>query len=215
MNRLYHETLHRGAETMARLQALRITICGAGALGANLAETLVRQGVGHLTVIDRDRVEEHNLSTQPYYRTDVGTFKAKVLSNALYRALGVAITAKSEELTPANATRLLAGSGLVVDAFDNSASRHTVQAACRAANLPCLHVGLSGDGYAEVVWDDLYIVPADTGEDLCDYPLARNIVLLAVSVAAETIVGFAAQEMCLSYSITLKDLTISPHAGNL
>ena len=31
-------------------------------------------------------MEERNLSTQPYYRSDIGAFKAKILANALYRA---------------------------------------------------------------------------------------------------------------------------------
>src|SRR5262245_32485116 len=151
----YHERLHRSAEVMARLRALPVTVCGAGALGANLTETLARQGFARLTVIDRDRVEERNLSTQPYFKSDIGAFKAKILTNSLYRALGVAVTGKSEELTAANVAKLLSGSGLVVDTFDNSVARQTVKDACLAANQPCLHVGLAAD-YAEVIWNDRY-----------------------------------------------------------
>jgi molybdopterin/thiamine biosynthesis adenylyltransferase len=44
-----------------------VTVCGAGALGANITENLARSGAGSLVVIDRDRIEERNLSTQPYY----------------------------------------------------------------------------------------------------------------------------------------------------
>jgi len=40
-----------------------VTICGAGALGANLAETLARMGLHKLRVIDYDRISAHNLST--------------------------------------------------------------------------------------------------------------------------------------------------------
>jgi molybdopterin/thiamine biosynthesis adenylyltransferase len=214
MDRLYHERLHRSDATMARLKALPVTLCGAGALGANLAENLARQGFEKLTVIDRDRVEEHNLSTQPWHRSDIGAFKAKILANSLFRALGVAaVTAKAEELTPGNAAKLLAGSGLVVDAFDNSASRRAVSDACRAAGLPCLHVGLSGDGYAEVIWDEAYTVPPDAGVDACDYPLARNLVLMAVAVAAEVVVGFAASGERRSVTLTLGDFAVRPYEG--
>jgi hypothetical protein len=76
-----------------------------------------------------------------------------------------------------------------VDRFDNSAARAAVLATVRAAGAPCLHAGMSGDGYAEVVWDEHYTVPPDTGADACDYPLARNLVLLAVAVAAGRQVG--------------------------
>src|SRR5437870_5787903 len=109
----YHEQLYRSPDLMARVREMAVTVCGAGALGANIVESLARQGFGRLRVIDRDRIEERNLSTQPYYRSDIGAFKAKILGNTLYRALGIAVEARAEELSPANAGKLLAGSALV------------------------------------------------------------------------------------------------------
>jgi hypothetical protein len=41
--------------------------------------------------MDCDRIEECNLSTQPYYRSDIRAFKAKILANNLYLAIGVQI----------------------------------------------------------------------------------------------------------------------------
>src|SRR5947209_8722244 len=120
MNRnpaFFHERLYRTPELMARLRELLVTVCGAGALGANIVESLARSGFGRLRVVDRDRVEERNLSTQPYYRSDIGAFKAKILGNALYRALGLTVDARAEELTTANAGKLLIGSSLVIDTF--------------------------------------------------------------------------------------------------
>src|SRR5437764_4529671 len=145
----YHEQLHRSAELMRRIKDRRVVVCGAGALGANVVESLARQGFARLRVIDRDRVEERNLSTQPYYRSDIGALKARALANALYRALGVELDARADELTTANAGKLLQGSALVLDAFDNSASRQAVKDYCAGAGVPCLHAGLAGD-YAEV-----------------------------------------------------------------
>jgi molybdopterin/thiamine biosynthesis adenylyltransferase len=91
MSIFFHEQLYRTDVVMAKLKNYPVTICGAGALGANLAENLTRAGFGKLKVIDRDRIEEHNLSTQPYYRSDVGAFKAKILANNLYRAIGTKV----------------------------------------------------------------------------------------------------------------------------
>jgi molybdopterin-synthase adenylyltransferase len=71
---------------MSSIKNFPVTVCGAGALGANITESLARSGFCKLTVVDRDRIEERNLSTQPYYRSDVGAFKAKILANNLYRA---------------------------------------------------------------------------------------------------------------------------------
>ncbi len=212
MDALFHERLHRTDAVMARLRELPVTICGAGALGANLTETLARQGFSRLTVIDRDRVEARNLSTQPYFKSDIGAFKAKILTNNLYRALGVVVDAKSEELTAANSAKLLTGSGLVVDTFDNSVARQTVKDTCFLANLPCLHVGLAAD-YAEVLWNDCYRVPSDVNDDVCDYPLARNIVLLAVSVAAEVIVRYVAIGERQNYTLTLGDFAVRRYNG--
>src|SRR5918911_4121743 len=133
MNRssaIYHEALYRSPEVMNRLRGLPVTVCGAGALGANITESLARQGFARLRVIDRDRVEERNLSTQPYYRSDIGALKARALAHALYRALGVDVTAHADELTAANAAKLLDGSDLVIDAFDNSGARGAVRDYC-------------------------------------------------------------------------------------
>jgi molybdopterin-synthase adenylyltransferase len=207
--KFHHEQLYRGPSALARLAATRWTLCGAGALGSHLADNLVRQGFGPLRVIDRDRVEEHNVSTQLYGEADVGAWKVETLRNRLFRAAGVELEAVAKELTARNARTLLRGAGLVVETFDNSASRRLVQEHCRAENIPCLHVGLFAD-YAEVVWDEHYRVPADVPGNVCDYPLARNLVLLAVALASETLVRFVLDGQRLNWSATLRDFAVRP-----
>src|SRR5919108_3259144 len=107
--KFYHEQLYRGADRLARLAAVRLTLCGAGALGSHLADNLVRQGFGPLRVIDRDRVEEHNVSTQLYGEADVGAWKVDVLRARLFKTAGVEIEAVRKELTDRTAKPLLAG----------------------------------------------------------------------------------------------------------
>ncbi len=194
---------------MAQLKDFAVTVCGAGALGANITENLARSGAGKLTVIDRDRIEERNLSTQPYYKSDVGAYKAKILTNTLYRALGVSVDGRSKELTAANAPQLLRGTNLVIDTFDNSVSRQVVKDYCKDAQLPCLHVGLASD-YAEIIWNDFYRVPSPANDDVCDYPLARNLVMLAVAVACEVIISFVASGQQQSFTVTLGDFAVKP-----
>jgi len=209
MSIFFHEQIYRTPEAMTKLKEPIITLCGAGTLGANIAENLTRSGVGSLQVIDCDRIEERNLSTQPYYRSDIGAFKAKILANQLYRAIGAKVVPETKRLTSENAAQLLKGSALVIDAFDNSVARQAVKDCCKAANLPCLHVGLAGD-YAEIVWNEEYRVPSAINDDVCDYPLARNLVLLAVAIASETIVNFITTGEKSSFTITLKDMSIQP-----
>src|SRR5207253_1330696 len=102
----------------------------------------------------------------------------------------------------------LKDSDLIVDAFDNSASRSLVQEFSRSAAVPCLHVGLNED-YCEVVWDEQYRVPRDVAGGVCDYPLARNLVLLAVAVASEAVLRWAAAGERVSSSATLGDFVVS------
>jgi len=205
--KFHHEQLYRGADLTQKIGEVRVTLCGAGALGSNLADTLARQGVRRLKVIDKDRIEEHNVSTQLYGEGDVGAWKVEVLRNYLFRATGVEIEAIRKELTQRNVASLLKETDLVIDTFDNSASRALVSSFCESANLSCLHAGLFAD-YGEVVWNERYRIPGDAGQDVCDYPLARNLVLITVAVAAETLLTFQANGAKENRSITLRDLAV-------
>ncbi|NEP86913.1 MAG: ThiF family adenylyltransferase [Okeania sp. SIO2C2] len=205
----FHEQLYRSPEVMTKLKNLSITICGAGALGANITENLARSGFSKLRVIDCDRIEERNLSTQPYYRSDVGAFKVKILTNSLYRALGVKIDGKTQKLTEENAGKLLGKSELVIDTFDNSISRSAVKNYCADANISCLHVGLASE-YSEIIWNENYRVPSPVNDDICDYPLARNLVMLTVAVACEVVVNFAATKQQDNFTVTLGDFAVRP-----
>src|SRR5207302_6296390 len=53
-----------GEAGQGRLLESRVTLCGCGALGTVLANALVRAGVGHLRLIDRDFIETSNLQRQ-------------------------------------------------------------------------------------------------------------------------------------------------------
>src|SRR5437588_3995585 len=113
-DKFHHEAIYRGNEQLAKLADQRLTICGAGALGSHLADNLARQGFRQLRVIDRDRVEEHNISTQLYGESDVGAWKVEVLRQRLFRATGVEIDALRKELTDRTAGTLLQNAGLVI-----------------------------------------------------------------------------------------------------
>jgi molybdopterin/thiamine biosynthesis adenylyltransferase len=210
--KLLHEEIYRGSAGLAKLSALQVVLCGAGAVGSNLADNLTRQGFSKLRAIDHDRIEEHNVSTQLYGVSEVGVWKVEALRNRIFRGAGVEIETERKELTERNAGALLKDADVILDTFDNSAARQLVQIEARRVGKPCLHIGVSGD-YAEVIWDERYKVPRDVGEDACNYPLARNLVLLAVAIASETLVGFAIDGVRLDRSVTLRDLRICPFEG--
>lgn len=83
-----------------------------------------------------------------------------------------------------------------------------MQTHCRETCLPCLHVGLFAD-YGEAIWNDTYRVPSDAGQDVCDYPLARNLVLLTVA-AAETLAPFILHGEQANWSIARRDFAVRP-----
>jgi len=208
LSKFHHEEVYRGKDLVKKLNR-KVTVCGAGALGSNLIDTLSRQGFSNLSVIDKDRIESHNINTQTYGESDIGALKAEALKNSVFRNVGIDIEATHKELTDANVKKLLRDSELVVDAFDNSASRQLVQDECRRAKIPCLHAGLFED-YGEVVWDAKYKVPKDVDGDVCDYPLARNLIMIVVSITAEEIQDFflVKKPRQKNWTLTLKDLAI-------
>jgi molybdopterin-synthase adenylyltransferase len=208
-SKFLHEEIYRGKDLITRLASVPVTLCGAGALGSLLADNLARQGVCKWKVIDRDRVEEHNVGTQLYGESEVGAWKVEALRNRIFRAVGVEIEAVAKELSERNSRSLLKGSALVLDTFDNSAGRRLVQEQCRADGIACLHVGLFAD-YGEAIWDEAYRVPTDVAGDVCDYPLARNLVLLAVAVASEIVIRYILDGAKTDWSITLRDFAVRP-----
>jgi adenylyltransferase/sulfurtransferase len=114
-----------GAAGQARLRASRVAVVGAGGLGVPVLQYLAGAGVGHLTVIDGDRLEASNLHRQTWYAlADCGQPKA-ALAAARITALNpeVQVTTHTERLDAANGARLLAGHDLVVDCSDNFATK--------------------------------------------------------------------------------------------
>ena len=73
-----------GPHTWQRLSSLRIAIIGCGRTGSLIATTLVRLGVRHLTLIDPDIVEEHNLGEMNGVREeDLGRHKVEAVAEFL------------------------------------------------------------------------------------------------------------------------------------
>lgn len=204
-----HEELYRGREALEQLGRVKLIVCGAGALGSLLVDNLVRQGVRHLTVIDHDRVEAHNVGTQLYGQGEVGAFKVEALRALCFRAAGIELEAIAKTLDERSAPKLLREADIVIDTFDNSAARQIVTEQCHAKQLAGLHLGLNAD-YGEVHWNEGYRVPQDVVlHDPCAYPLARNLIGLVVAIGSEAIVRQVLSGVQENYSVTLRDLKIN------
>ncbi|MBA7551281.1 hypothetical protein ES705_43820 [subsurface metagenome] len=220
MNFLHHEQIYRGKDILDKIKVFPICICGAGAIGSNLAENLVRQGFRNLTVIDKDRIEDRNINTQTWTIRDIGSLKVHALKNMIFQICKVEIKIVPKEIQrEKDLIRYLRrfpdfignvavkDSFILIDAFDNSKSRNLIKNFYEKNLYPCLHIGFSGE-YGEIIWNEDYQVPDDKGVDDCDYPLARNLILLLVAVASEVIIKFATKGIKENYTVTLKDFHI-------
>ena len=209
MSHLMHELSYRSEGAIDKVQQVRILVCGVGAIGSNLVDNLVRQGFGNIDILDYDVVEAHNIGTQTYGVYDVGQFKVDALSRKIYRDTKMVVNGLNKELVVDNKD-ILQGYDLIIDTFDNNAARKTVFDYCSELDIDCVHAGMSSDGYAQVVWNDKYIVPQDNEDaiDVCDYPLARNLVLIISSLLSEVIMQFVVNEIKKNLELTLKDMTL-------
>ncbi len=139
-----------GEGGQARLAAASVAVIGAGGLGCAVLEYLTAAGIGRLTIVDHDSVEESNLHRQPLYRmSDLGARKVEAARGAL-GALNpeVRIEALPERLTPVNAPALAAGADVVVDAADSFATTYVLSDACLRAGKPLVSASvLALSGY--------------------------------------------------------------------
>lgn len=135
---------------------MRIVFCGVGALGSTAA-LFCRNLEATLVFIDFDRVESKNLLAQVYVKQSVGKNKAEALKAQFLNFHGVKVEAFGVRLTADNVDTLCKDSGLLVDCFDNLASRQLVSTWARANQRPLLHAAVSGDGtFGLVRWDERF-----------------------------------------------------------
>jgi molybdopterin-synthase adenylyltransferase len=148
----------------------KILVCGVGALGSN-AVVLLRNLNVPLAFVDFDRVEGKNLLAQAYVKMSVGKNKAEALKAQLLNFYGVKAEAFGVRLTSENVETLCGPATLLVDCFDNAASRQLLSDFARKANKPLVHAAVSGDGtFGLVRWDERFKPDAEdhAGQATCE-----------------------------------------------
>lgn len=137
-----------GREGQERLQSSRVLVCGCGALGSLLANTLVRSGVGHVRVVDRDFIELNNLQRQFLFdETDIaaGLPKAVAAANKL-RAINsqVEVEAIVADVDFRNIEALCQNVDVIVDGTDNFETRFLLNDAAVKLGIPWIYGGAIG-----------------------------------------------------------------------
>ncbi|MEL0437455.1 HesA/MoeB/ThiF family protein [Phycobacter sp. K97] len=139
-----------GARGQARLASAHVLVVGAGGLGCPCLSYLAGAGVGEITLMDPDLVEETNLHRQPLYTmADIGLPKIEAARRHLGKAFpGLRLYPIQSALTPLNAPAAVARADLVVDAADTIAASYTLSDACRAEGKPLISASALGQsGY--------------------------------------------------------------------
>ena len=129
-----------GGTGQLKVQAARIAVVGAGGIGAGLISALTGAGVGHLTIVDDDRVELSNLQRQPLYASNqIGERKADLAARYVgKRNPHVECRTVPDRIEADNADAILAGHDLILDGTDNFATRLTVSDAAVRLGIPLI-----------------------------------------------------------------------------
>lgn len=197
-----------GADGQERLARTHVALVGVGATGAAAAGLLARAGVGRLTLIDRDFVEESNLQRQVLF-DEADARESLPKAEAARRKIAqfnsdIAVHAHVADLTPGNIHELLQGADLVLDATDNFETRYLLNDYAVEQNKPWIYAAAVG-AYAVT----MNILPGETACLACIFPEAPGGTVETCDTAGilNTAVNLAAS---LEVAEALKYLTGQP-----
>jgi len=126
-----------------------VLIIGLGGLGSPVALYLAAAGVGHLILVDFDKIDLPNLQRQIIHRTEnVGEFKTQSARQQLTSINPeVEISLYNQYLQDENLEKQIQSADVVVDCCDNFATRFAVNAACVQNRIPLVSgaaIGFAG-----------------------------------------------------------------------
>jgi molybdopterin-synthase adenylyltransferase len=127
-----------GYEGQQKLSNARVLLIGLGGLGSPASMYLAAAGVGHLVLVDFDKVELTNLQRQIVHHTaDIGEYKAvSAKNNLLSINPEISIDAVTHALDVDELNDQVRHADVVIDASDNYETRFAVNAACVRQRTP-------------------------------------------------------------------------------
>lgn len=174
----------------ARLASAHVALIGCGGLGSNAAMMLVRAGVGELTLVDYDVVDQSNLNRQMFFPDQIGQSKTAALAETLVRLdPGLTLHLHQVEATEGNLVELVGDAQVVIEAADGAEAKAMVANTLLTLRpgLPLVAAsGLAGAGSAnEVVTAEMaagfYIVGDQESDVRGAMPLISSRVMVAAA----------------------------------
>lgn len=191
----------REAKIKKKLKESSIGIAGAGGLGSNAAVSLARAGIGHLVIVDFDKVEKSNLNRQYYFTNQIGKIKVKALKDNIKKVNpSVKVDIFKEKLTKGSMDKYFKDADVIIEALD-SAKMKTAFVEEIMHKLPKTPIiaasGVAGYGHSERIvtkkLGNLYMVyDADARSSDDDVLMAPRVCLMAnweANLALELILG--------------------------
>jgi molybdopterin/thiamine biosynthesis adenylyltransferase len=130
-----------GIKGQGMLKQAKVLVVGAGGLGCPVLQYLTVAGVGKISVIEFDMVDESNLQRQVLYgSSDVGKLKSIIAKNRLehlnsFCEFGIF----NLRLDASNALTVLKDFDVIVDATDNLETRYIINDSCVILDKPMVH----------------------------------------------------------------------------
>lgn len=136
-----------GRDSQSTISRLRIGIVGLGSVGAIVAEAVARIGVVHITLIDPDEVEEHNLDRLLHATTkDIGKLKVQLVADAMRRhatAERVDITTLSTSIHDKEAYGAALDCDIIFSCVDRPLPRDVLNYIAQAHMIPVIDGGVA------------------------------------------------------------------------
>ena len=136
-----------GRESQETIARLKVGIVGLGSVGCIVAEAIARIGVAQVTLIDPDKIEEHNLDRLLYGTTkDIGELKVDVASRAITAhatADKMQITALPVSIHDEVAYRTALDCDIIFSCVDRPVARDVLNYIAQAHLVPVIDGGVA------------------------------------------------------------------------
>lgn len=144
-----------GRVDVARLKDAFVVMVGVGSVGSLMAFELARCGVGHVVLVDGDRLEGANLPRHSLPECYVGTNKAEAMASHLVLNVpgldvGPGPYHLDDSFDDEDVDRLIAPADLVVVATDDRGAQRRIARRALAMDIPAIVPGLYADRGGEV-----------------------------------------------------------------
>ena len=136
MERLHRITKLLGQESITKLQKSTVMVVGCGAVGSFAIEALARSGVGHIILIDFDKVEKSNINRQLFAMdSTVGKSKVEIARTRIYD-INPKIKVDAFDMFFDDKTELNIKPDFVIDAIDTVPSKIALYKWCFKKEVP-------------------------------------------------------------------------------